>query len=91
MQSVNVAKLKNQLSKYLTFAKGGEEIAIRDRNLPGAKLVPFSKFRRRLDVPQLESIIDRIEDGIRQQEPTFARVFIEADPLKGFTRLPRVA
>ena len=42
MRSVNVAKLKNQLSKYLTFAKGGEEVVIRDRNLPVAKLVPFS-------------------------------------------------
>ena len=41
MRSVNVAKLKNQLSKYLTFAKGGEEVVIRDRNLPVAKLVPF--------------------------------------------------
>jgi len=42
MRSVNVAELKNQLSKYLTFAKAGEEIIIRDRNLPVAKLVPFS-------------------------------------------------
>src|ERR1700722_2031955 len=41
MRSVNVAELKNRLSKYLTFAKGGEEIIIRDRNLPVAKLVPF--------------------------------------------------
>jgi prevent-host-death family protein len=42
MRSVNVAELKNRLSKYLTFAKGGEEVVIRDRNLPVAKLVPFS-------------------------------------------------
>ncbi len=42
MRSVNVAKLKDQLSKYLTFAKSGEEVVIRDRNLPVAKLVPFS-------------------------------------------------
>ncbi len=42
MRSVNVAELKNRLSKYLRFAKGGEEIVIRDRNLPVAKLVPFS-------------------------------------------------
>jgi prevent-host-death family protein len=42
MRSVNVAELKNRLSKYLTFARGGEEIVIRDRNLPVAKLVPFS-------------------------------------------------
>jgi antitoxin (DNA-binding transcriptional repressor) of toxin-antitoxin stability system len=42
MRTVNVAELKDQLSKYLTFAKGGEEVVIRDRNLPVAKLVPFS-------------------------------------------------
>ena len=42
MRSVNVAELKNQLSKYLTFARGGEEIVVRDRNLPVAKLIPFS-------------------------------------------------
>lgn len=42
MRSVNVAELKNNLSKYLTFAKGGEEIVIRDRNLPVAKLIPLS-------------------------------------------------
>ena len=42
MRSVNIAELKNQLSKYLTFVKAGEEIVIRDRNLPVAKLVPFS-------------------------------------------------
>jgi prevent-host-death family protein len=42
MRTVNVAKLKDQLSKYLTFAKSGEEIVIRDRNRPVAKLVPFS-------------------------------------------------
>ena len=42
MRSVNVAELKDQLSKYLKFAKGGEEVVIRDRNLAVAKLVPFS-------------------------------------------------
>ena len=42
MRSVNIAELKNRLSTYVTFARGGEEIIIRDRNLPVAKLVPFS-------------------------------------------------
>jgi prevent-host-death family protein len=42
MRSVNVAELKNRLSKYLAYARQGEEIVIRDRNLPVAKLVPFS-------------------------------------------------
>jgi antitoxin (DNA-binding transcriptional repressor) of toxin-antitoxin stability system len=36
-----VAKLKNSLSKYIGYAKAGEEVIIRDRNLPVAKLVPF--------------------------------------------------
>lgn len=42
MRSVNIAELKNRLSHYLTFAKAGEEIIIRDRSLPVAKLVPFA-------------------------------------------------
>ena len=42
MRSVNIAELKNRLSTYITFARGGEEIVIRDRNLPVAKLIPFS-------------------------------------------------
>jgi len=42
MRSVNVAELKDRLSKYLSFAKAGEEVVIRDRNLPVAKLVPFT-------------------------------------------------
>ena len=41
MRSVHVAELQNRLSKYLTFVKGGEEVAIRDRNLPAGRLVPF--------------------------------------------------
>jgi prevent-host-death family protein len=42
MRSVDVAELKNRLSKYIAFARGGGEIIILDRNLPVAKLVPFS-------------------------------------------------
>lgn len=42
MHSVDVAELKNRLSKYLTFARAVEEVVIRDRNLPVAKLVPLS-------------------------------------------------
>jgi antitoxin (DNA-binding transcriptional repressor) of toxin-antitoxin stability system len=42
MRSVNIAELKDRLSAYLVFARNGEEIVIRDRNLPVAMLVPFS-------------------------------------------------
>jgi prevent-host-death family protein len=43
MRSVNIAELKNRLSTYLSYAKNGEEIVIRDRNLPVAKIVPFER------------------------------------------------
>ena len=41
MKSVNIAELKNSLSAYLRIVRSGEEIVIRDRNLPVAKLIPF--------------------------------------------------
>ncbi len=41
MRAVNVAELKNRLGKYLKYVKAGEEVVIRDRKLPVAKLVPF--------------------------------------------------
>jgi prevent-host-death family protein len=41
MRSVNIAELKNRLSAYITYAKAGETIVIRDRNTPVARLVPF--------------------------------------------------
>jgi antitoxin (DNA-binding transcriptional repressor) of toxin-antitoxin stability system len=41
MRSVNLAEFKKRLSAYLTYAKNGEVVVIRDRNLPVAKLVPF--------------------------------------------------
>ncbi|HWC76415.1 MAG TPA: type II toxin-antitoxin system prevent-host-death family antitoxin [Blastocatellia bacterium] len=43
MKSVNIAELKNRLSVYLREVKGGEEILVRDCNLPIAKIVPLSR------------------------------------------------
>jgi antitoxin (DNA-binding transcriptional repressor) of toxin-antitoxin stability system len=41
-RTVNIVELKNRLSKYVTFAKAGEEVVICEGDLPVAKLVPFS-------------------------------------------------
>src|ERR1035441_1527266 len=41
MKSVPIAELKSRLSAYIQLARTGEEILIRDRNLPVAKLVPL--------------------------------------------------
>jgi len=42
MRSVNIADLKNRLSRYLQEVREGEELVVRDRNLPIAKIVPIS-------------------------------------------------
>jgi prevent-host-death family protein len=42
MRVVNIAELKNRLSAYVHQVRAGEEILIRDRNLPVAKLVPLA-------------------------------------------------
>jgi divalent metal cation (Fe/Co/Zn/Cd) transporter len=44
------------------------------------------RFRRGLDVEQVESAIDRLEARIRQQEPTIEKIFIEPFSLKAPAR-----
>ena len=45
MKSVNIAELKNGLSVYLNDVKAGEEILVRDRNQPVARIVPIARSR----------------------------------------------
>jgi prevent-host-death family protein len=46
MRSVNIGTLKNQLSAYLQLVREGEEVVIRDRNRPVARIVPFKPDAR---------------------------------------------
>jgi prevent-host-death family protein len=41
MRTVNIAELKNRLSAYLNEVKAGQEILVRDRNVPIARIVPL--------------------------------------------------
>lgn len=41
MRSASIAELKNGLSAYLNDVRRGEEILIRDRNRPIAKIIPL--------------------------------------------------
>jgi prevent-host-death family protein len=45
MKSVNIAELKNRLSVYLKEVKAGEEILVRDRNQPVARIIPLARSR----------------------------------------------
>ncbi len=42
MRSVNIGSLRNQLSAYLQRVRNGEEIVVRDRNVPVARIVPIA-------------------------------------------------
>jgi prevent-host-death family protein len=41
MKNVNIAELKNQLSRYLNEVRAGADNVVRDRNLPIARIVPI--------------------------------------------------
>ena len=43
MKSVNIAELKNHLSVYLNEVRAGEEILVRDRNQPVARIIPLAR------------------------------------------------
>jgi prevent-host-death family protein len=45
MKVANIAELKNRLSEFLSFVEQGEEIEIRKRNLPIARLIPVASKR----------------------------------------------
>jgi prevent-host-death family protein len=41
MKAINIAELKNNLSLYLRKVRTGEEIVVRDRNVPVARIIPW--------------------------------------------------
>jgi prevent-host-death family protein len=42
MRTTNIADLRNRLTQYLREVRAGEEIVVRDRQRPIAKIVPFT-------------------------------------------------
>jgi len=42
VRSISVKELKDDVSRYLDEVLAGEEVVIKDRNKPVAKLIPFS-------------------------------------------------
>lgn len=49
MRSTNIADLRNRLTQYLREVRAGEEIVVRDRQRPIAKIVPFTVDDREAD------------------------------------------
>jgi prevent-host-death family protein len=42
LKSVNIAELKNRLSAYLNEVRAGQEVLVRDRTTPIARIVPVA-------------------------------------------------
>ena len=53
MRTVNIADLKNNLSAHLECVRAGEELLVKDRNRPIARLVPLASGED-LDAEELE-------------------------------------
>jgi prevent-host-death family protein len=41
MKTVNIGTLKNQLSAYLRLVRDGEEVVVKDRDKPVARILPI--------------------------------------------------
>lgn len=46
MKKTNVAKLRQKLGDFLKEVGEGEEIELQKRNVPFARIVPFSKMKK---------------------------------------------
>lgn len=46
MKIANIADLKNHLSQFISLVENGEEIEVRRRNIPIAKVVPIKKRKK---------------------------------------------
>lgn len=52
MKSVNIAKFKAELSKYLGYIRKGEEVIVLDRQEPLARVLPFKPIESKLVIQE---------------------------------------
>jgi prevent-host-death family protein len=62
MRSTNIADLRNRLTQYLKEVRAGEEIIVRDRQRPIAKIIPFT-----IDDDGEESDADLVAAGLMRK------------------------
>jgi prevent-host-death family protein len=44
MRTANISELKNQLSGFIQYVRSGEEVIVQDRNVPVARIIPFTRL-----------------------------------------------
>jgi antitoxin (DNA-binding transcriptional repressor) of toxin-antitoxin stability system len=52
MKSVNIAKFKAELGKYLGYIRRGEEVIVLDRSQPLARVLPFKQADLKLVIEE---------------------------------------
>lgn len=72
MRSANIAELRDRLTQYLREVRAGEEIIVRDRNRPIAKIVPLSVEDESADDSVLVAA-GLMKKGERSLPPSFWR------------------
>lgn len=78
MDSYNIADAKAQFSELVDRAAAGEEIEIKKRGEPVARIVPVMKPRKRLDVEALRRVA-ALSDPTGQSTADFIREMRDSD------------
>jgi len=81
MRSTNIADLRNRLTQYLKEVRAGEEIIVRDRRRPIAKIVPFTLDEDEEDDADLVAA-GVIRKGTGKLPPSFWRTRRPGVPLE---------
>lgn len=71
MRTVRVGELRNGLSKYLLLVRQGEEVLVRARRLPVAKLVPVRPAERTEEADLLLASAGLLKLGENAIPPSF--------------------
>lgn len=88
MKTVKVAELKNRLSAYLQLVRNGEEVIVKDRDQPVARISPYSlvelseRERRLVASGALKLPEEPTPDWDRFCDDFLARPGAKADPKK---------
>lgn len=88
MKTVRVAELKNRLSAYLQLVRNGEEVIVKDRDHPVARISPYNvaqvseRERRLIASGALKLPEEPTPDWNRFCDEFFARPGANIDPKK---------
>ena len=71
MKSVNIAELKNRLSSYLNEVRTGQEILVRDRQTPIARILPIARRAGDDDELRALAVQGKVRLGERPLDKSF--------------------